>query len=142
MCSRRLSNRGVRPLKLTVREQRYMRLASAIFIVLITINVIFAPFGAFTAPRVSTLLVYLVLSYLLWRRSRVGAFAGVLVALAGAALMGGAIFFLWSMVQDQLAHLPGALEVIVTMFLPCLFNLLIVVVLVRALLSNKRLERP
>lgn len=139
---RRNSDFGCRPLSLPVRVQRCMRLASAIFIVLITINVIFAPFGAFTAPRVLTLLVYLVLSYLLWRRSRVGAFAGILVALAGAALMGGAIFFLWSMVLDQLAHLSGALEVIVTMFLPGLFNLLIVVVLARALLSNQCLERP
>jgi hypothetical protein len=119
-----------------------VRLASAIFIILITINVIFAPFGAFTAPRVSTLLVYLVLSYFLWRQNRVGAFAGILVALAGAVLMGGGIFFLWSIVQDQLAHLSGALEVIVTMFLPCLLNLLIVVVLVQALLSNQRVWTP
>ena len=119
-----------------------MRLASGLFIVLVLINVIFAPFGGFNIFRVSALLVYLALSYFLWHETRIAALAALLVSCLGALLLGGAIFFLWPIISDQLRNPTGLLDAIATLAVPILINLIIVVVLVRALLSNQRLERP
>jgi hypothetical protein len=116
--------------------------AAAAFVTLIIINVIFAPFAGFTPWRIAVLLVYLGLAYFLWRRNRVAAYVGVLVASAGALLLGGATFFLWPLLSDQIKELSGALEVTATMFVPCLLNLAAAVVLGGALLSNNRWRGP
>jgi hypothetical protein len=127
-----------RPLKLTVRKQQPVHLASALFIVLVIINVIFAPYGTFNFWRLSTLLIYFVLSFFLWRGNRISALIGAIVALAGSLLVGNAVFFLWPVFADQLRHMAGALEVTVSIFGPLLINVAIFVVLVRSLLSNNR----
>ena len=126
-----------------------MRLASALFLVLVVLSVVFnfTPWmggnpTALNALRGSVLLVYLALAFMLWRGNRVAAIAAVLVASAGLLLLGAGTFFLWPVVSDELSHMAGAVQVTATMFIPVLFNLLIVVVLLRTLLSNNRWRGP
>ena len=135
---RPLSAVAVRPLNFTVREQRNVRLASALFMVLIALNVLFTPFDNLNAVRVSNLLVYAVLAYLLWRRNRIAALVGAIVAVLGVLISGYGVYLLWQFVSDQTRTLGGAWRVSVTMFIPLLTSLVISVVLIRTLLSNNR----
>jgi uncharacterized membrane protein len=139
---RRLSGAIARPLNFTVREQRYVRLASTLFIVLIALNVLFTPFHNLNAVRVSNLLVYVVLAYFLWRRNRIAAVVGAIVAVLGVLILGYGTYLLWQFVSDQTRSLGGTWRVSATMFVPLLINLLISVVLIRTLLSNNRWRGP
>ena len=130
------------PLKRDVREQRSVHLASALFVLLIIINVIFAPYGALNIWRVSILVIYGALAYLLSRQSRIGAFAGVVVALLGVLLLGAGLILAWPMLLPRLARPSTALDTAASAFLPLVLNLIIAIALFRALLSNQRLERP
>ena len=115
-----------------------MRLASALFMVLIALNVLFTPFDNINAVRVSILLVYVVLAYFLWRRNRIAALFGATVAVLGVLISGYGIYFLWQFVSDQTRTWGGAWRVSGTMFLPLLTSLVISAVLIRTLLSVKR----
>jgi len=140
--SRRQSAAHARPLSFTVREQRYVRLASALFIVLIALNVLFTPFHNLNAVRVSNLLVYAVLAYFLWRRNRIAAVVGGIVAVLGVLILGYGTYLLWQFVSDQTRSLGGTWRVSATMIVPLLINLLISVVLITTLLSNNRWRGP
>jgi asparagine N-glycosylation enzyme membrane subunit Stt3 len=138
----RVANPCARPLKLIVREQRYVRLASALFIVLIALNVLFTPFHTLNAVRVFNLLVYVVLAYFLWRRNRIAAVVGGIVAVLGVLILGYGTYLLWQFVSDQTRSLGGTWRVSATMIVPLLINLLISVVLITTLLANNRWRGP
>ena len=138
----RLSGVVARPLNFTVREQRYVRLASALFMVLVALNVLFTPFDNLNAVRVLNLLVYVVLAFFLWRRNRIAALVGGTVALLGVLILGYGTYLLWQFVSDQTRSLGGAWRVSATMFVPLFVNLVISVVLIRTLLSNNRWRGP
>jgi hypothetical protein len=138
----RVANPCARPLKLIVREQRYVRLASALFIVLIALNVLFTPFHNLNAVRVFNLLVYVVLAYFLWRRNRIAAVVGGIVAVLGVLILGYGTYLLWQFVSDQTRSLGGTWRVSATMIVPLLINLLISVVLITTLLANNRWRGP
>ena len=142
MRSWRVANPCARPLKLIVREQRYVRLASALFIVLIALNVLFTPFHNLNAVRVFNLLVYVVLAYFLWRRNRIAAVVGGIVAVLGVLILGYGTYLLWQFVSDQTRSLGGTWRVSATMIVPLLINLLISVVLITTLLANNRWRGP
>jgi len=119
-----------------------VRLASALFIVLIALNVLFTPFHNLNAVRVSNLLLYVVLAYFLWRRNRIAAVVGGTVAVLGVLILGYGTYLLWQFVSDQTRSLGGTWRVSATMIVPLLINLLISVVLIRTLLSNNRWRGP
>jgi hypothetical protein len=146
---RRSSGVVVRPLNFTVREQQLLRYASLLFAGLIAL-VVFSSIVAWinglpvrtNAWQVGAVATYLTLSVLLWRRNRPAAVVGVIVATAGLLLVGGAIYFLWPIVATQLYVPRQILEVAATMIGPVALNLAIIVVLVKALLSNNRWRGP
>ena len=119
-----------------------MRLASALFMVLIALNVLFTPFDNLNVVRVLILLVYVALASFLWRGNRVAATIGAAVALFNVLISGYGQYLLWQFVSDQSRTLEGAWRVSATIFLPLLVSLVIAMVLIRTLLSNKRVWTP
>ena len=110
--------------------------------VLFALNVLFTPFDNLNAVRVSGLMVYAVLAYLLWRRNRIAALAGAIVAVLGVLVDGYGAYLLRQFVSDQTRTLAGAWRVSVTFFIPLVTSLVISVVLIRTLLSNNRWRGP
>jgi uncharacterized membrane protein len=115
-----------------------VRLASALFMVLIALNVLFTPFDNLNVIRVLILLLYVALAYFLWRGNRIAAIVGATVAVLDVFISGYGTYLLWQFVFDQTRTLAGAWRVSATMFVPMLTSLVIFVVLMRTLLSNKR----
>jgi hypothetical protein len=119
-----------------------VQLASALFMVLIALNVLFTPVDNLNAVRALNLLLYAVLAYLLWRRNRIAALVGAIVAVLEVLISVYGVYLLWQFVSDQTHTFGGAWRVSVTMFIPLLTSLGISVVLIRTLLSNNRWRGP
>lgn len=118
-------------------ERHAVRLASVLFLALITINVIFfGPPWEGSPLRISVLMAYLALSLLLWRGIRIAAIPGILAALVGVLLLSLEIKALWSLIYKELHLVSGVIDIAFTIVLRLLINLTIAVVLVRASLSS------
>jgi hypothetical protein len=124
-----------------------VRTASAILVLLILLKLFFDPppwtQGAPTALSVLyvlALVTYVVLALALWR-------GWPLAALIAIAVCGGAAQFLWLAAYSMLDILgsvgpSGYIHFGFTTILPAALHTLLIVVLIRGLLSNQRLERP
>jgi hypothetical protein len=141
---------GARPLNFTVRESNApVRTASILFVLLaalvVLVNAVAWINGAplrINALQVGVVATHIALAVLLWRQVRPAAFIGVVIALAGLLLLTGAIYSMWPLIVGELATSRGAVEFVGTLITPTALNLAIVVVLVRALLSNNRWRVP